>query len=119
MNPSPACPDVPPPASRCAFRLSDAIALSLLIVLLAWLVPTIPHPGSLVRPRTTSCAAHLSQLYKLGHVHSATHRKWPEATGTHLWISFSEGHPPLIDPSQLEVLFCPVKGDEPSEGACD
>jgi hypothetical protein len=67
----------------------------------------------------TACPSHLRQLYVIGIVYASTHKdKWPDAIGSALWRSFAEMKPPLIDPTDLDVLTCPAKRDGGS-GRCD
>ncbi len=113
-------PEDPPEQPGC-ITLSGVLALLVAILLLAALLPCGLHPyRKLDHARRTDCANHLWQLYKLGVTYAATHRgKWPEAEGGQLWASFAECHPPLIEGDQLEILCCPVKGEDPFRGATD
>jgi len=83
-------------------------------ILAALLTPCIPP---------TRCGIsyddNLRQLYVLGTVYASTHKgNWPDTKGGALWMSLAKTSPPLIEPEQLELLGCPVRGDwEP--GQCD
>jgi len=114
-------PEDPPAPVRRWFRLSDLIALILLILFISALVPSIipPHHG-LGPARRTACANNLSQLYKLCNVYAANHRgKWPQAEGEDLWVFLQTCQPPLIDPTMTDILLCPLKEEEPLAGSSD
>ena len=67
--------------------------------------------------RAPGCANNLSQLGRLLQVHQARQGgRVPAATGGQFWLAFGTTTPPLIHPSDAEILSCPVKGDpEPGE----
>jgi hypothetical protein len=72
--------------------------------------------------RTTqvrSCAQNLRILQRTGAAYAATHRAWPAATGENLWLSFTRTTPPLLKEEALEVLVCPVLGNEPAPDLTD
>jgi len=83
----------------------------------------LPHTvcgGGIGPARRTACASNLRQLYQLGTLYSSTHQgEWPAARGSALWRSFTQTSPPLLEQEWLDVLSCPVKGEELSPGACD
>jgi len=91
--------------------------LILAVVGISLFIP--PYEKGIVEARKLSCANNLRQLYELGKVYASTHQgKWPDATGSGLWLSFTRTTPPLIEPQELEVLLCPVRG-EVDLGRCD
>ncbi len=104
---------------RAGFTLVELLVVIVIIgILAALLLPAIAH--AIFRARVTDCANHQSQLYKLGTTYSAAHRgKWPAFQGEELWIQFPKLTPPLIEGDQIELLFCPVKGEEPMGDATD
>jgi type II secretory pathway pseudopilin PulG len=104
------------------FKCNTARELLVSIVLVGllsfWLLPAITPPIRIARKK--SCANNLRQLYRLGLTYASTHQGlWPDATGTSLWRSFTKTSPPLIGPDDLDVLICPFRTDDPSEGRCD
>jgi prepilin-type N-terminal cleavage/methylation domain-containing protein len=101
------------------FTLVELLVVIVIIgILAALLLPAIAH--AIFRARVTDCASHLSQLYKLGTTYAAAHRgKWPNAQGEELWLHLAKANPPLIEANQIELLFCPVKGEDPIGDATD
>src|SRR5436190_24060783 len=78
-------------------------------ILSALLLPRICPPNC---PKVDRCGGNLGQLYQLGLVYASAHQgKWPDATGSALWLSFAKTTPPLIPPEEPEVLWCSVYGE--------
>jgi type II secretory pathway pseudopilin PulG len=100
--------------------LLEVIAIVAMIAILAALfLPPVFGVGTR-HPRNILCASNLRQLYQLGCVYSSTHQgQWPAAKGDDLWLSFTRTSPPLLEGVYLEVLACPVKGEEPESGHTD
>jgi len=103
---------------REGLTLLEIVVLFVVIGILATLLipricpPNCPHA-------TVHCSSNLRQLYQLGALYASTHQgKWPDATGSALWLSFAKTSPPLIPSEELEVLLCPVRG-ESELGQCD
>jgi len=94
------------------------VVIVIIGILAALLLPAIAN--AIFQARVTDCANHLSQLYKLGTTYAAAHRgKWPTGQGEELWLQFAKLNPPLVELEHLEILFCPVKGDEVIGDATD
>jgi type II secretory pathway pseudopilin PulG len=93
--------------------LLEVVVIVVVIAILAGLiVPPFCGEG-MRRAKATNCAHNLGQLYKLGTVYASTHKgEWPSETGDDLWLSFTKTVPPLIDATTIEILACPVLGEE-------
>lgn len=104
-------------AYRC-FALREVLITVVVIgILSALLVPRIGGHG---RHTRMACANNLRRLYQLSVLYGSTHKgALPEETGGALWLSFAWSTPPLIDPHQIEVLNCPILGEEPTPGRTD
>jgi hypothetical protein len=97
--------------------LEVLVIVTVVFILAALLVPSIHPPGG--HGRRVSCTHNLRQLYQLGIVYASSHKgNWPEAGENGLWLTLARTEPPLIEPEQMEVLLCPVKGDS-EPGECD
>ncbi len=105
--------------SAGGFTLVELLVVIVIIaILMGLLIPAIIHVIRLAK--ITACANNLSQLYKMSQVYAAGHRgAVPKALGSEFWLSFQKTTPPLIAPSQVEVCFCPVKGEMGDVGATD
>jgi prepilin-type processing-associated H-X9-DG protein len=109
----------PPEPSKRTLKCSEVALLSLVVpVFLAVLLPSLLGPRD--RHLRALCANNLSQLYKLTQVRGINHRKtWPKERGEALWLALRTSNPPLIDESEIEILFYPVKGEDPADGCTD
>lgn len=65
----------------------------------------------------TQCANNLSQLWRLQHLYSAGYagspggRGFPQQTGKAFWLHLAKMQPPLINPSNEDLLLCPIQGE--------
>lgn len=106
-------------AGSRGFTLVELLVVIVIIGILAGLlVPAISR--GIGEADRTACRSNLQQLHKLGILYSASRKgRWPSAQGGALWVSFSEIQPPLIDPEQLDLLFCPLTDTEHAPGMTD
>ncbi len=95
-------------------RLVSIVVVGLLSF---FFLPAVTPPIGIARKK--SCACNLRQIYQVGVTYASSHQgRWPAATGSALWQSFTKTSPPLLSAEDLEVLLCPVKGDS-ILGDCD
>jgi hypothetical protein len=85
-------------------------------ILTALFLPLTCHPGH-GGSKLVSCANNLRQLHTLGTIYASTHQgDWRSETGEALWLSFTRTVPPLIEADWVEILACPLRGEEPGPG---
>ena len=96
--------------------LLEVLILIILVGILGTLLIPWRGPGE---ARRVACANNLSRLYRLASVYASTHRgEWP-ATGEDPWLLLARTKPPLIEPEQIDVLHCPVRGEAAVAGRTD
>jgi hypothetical protein len=52
-------------------------------------------------------------------VYKAQHGHFPAARGSEYWLALWKTDPPLIERELQDLLFCPMRGDDPRPGATD
>src|SRR6185436_3409563 len=82
-------------------------------ILAALLIPAITKATQAAQ--ATSCANNLRQMWTLQSVYASQFggpkKLMPTETGAEFWLKLSQTQPPLVDPIEMEIFICPVRGD--------
>ena len=88
--------------------IASIVMVSVLTSLVVPWVITAPR-----RSKFTSCAAHLSSLYKMTEIYSSQVSRrldFRQLRGKKLWTWLVETEPPILQGDEAQFFSCPVKG---------
>jgi hypothetical protein len=112
-------PVAAPSPKKSSLIIGLLVGVGILLVV-ALLVPAIADANA--RARITSCASNMRQIFVMQSTYAlqfgGDNREYPTETGSAYWLKLTRTTPPMIGPTELEVLLCPVH-DKSAPGTCD
>lgn len=104
------------PLSKRGFTLVELLVVVVVLAVIASLIIP-PIARSFRHDKVRACADNFRKLHVAQQTYISLHPGVPHPLGMAYWVALTRTSPPLIEPSQREILTCPVLGD-PDAGDC-